>query len=122
MQEIDVALKNIAAKIEKNVPNSKVRSSVLRGTDSAVKLVVSARDAQIKIEVTPVLRGTVFPQQIRAVSDRVQSEFGFAEIALVSFEDLYAGKLVAALDRQHPRDLYGCQSLGLFQAKPSFAL
>ena len=27
-------------------------------------------------------------------------------ISCVSFEDLYAGKFCAALDRQHPRDLY----------------
>ncbi|WP_446685770.1 nucleotidyl transferase AbiEii/AbiGii toxin family protein [Mesorhizobium silamurunense] len=25
---------------------------------------------------------------------------------VVSFPDLYAGKIVAALDRQHPRDLW----------------
>jgi predicted nucleotidyltransferase component of viral defense system len=29
----------------------------------------------------------------------------------VSFEDLYAGKLVAALDRQHPRDLFDVRDL-----------
>jgi predicted nucleotidyltransferase component of viral defense system len=111
LQEIDAALKNIAAKIEKSVPDTKVRPSVLQGTDRAVKLVVSTRDAQIKIEVTPVLRGTVFPQKTRTVSEKVQSEFGFAEIAVVSFEDLYGGKLVAALDRQHPRDLYDVRLL-----------
>lgn len=32
--------------------------------------------------------------------------FGFARMALLSFEDIYAGKICAALDRQHPRDLY----------------
>lgn len=111
LQEIDAALKNIAAKIEKGIPETKVRPSVLQGTDRAVKLVVSTRDAQIKIEVTPVLRGTVFPPKTRAVSEKVQSEFGFAEIVLVSFEDLYGGKLVAALDRQHPRDLYDVRLL-----------
>lgn len=111
LQEIDAALKNIAAKIEKSAPDTKVRASVLQGTGLAVKLVVTTRDAQIKIEVTPVLRGTVFPQQTRAVSEKVQGEFGFAEIAVVSFEDLYGGKLVAALDRQHPRDLYDVRLL-----------
>lgn len=111
LQEIDAALKNIAAKIEKSVADTKVRPSLLQGTDRAVKLVVSTRDAQIKIEVTPVLRGTVFPQKTRAVSEKVQTEFGFAEIAVVSFEDLYGGKLVAALDRQHPRDLYDVRLL-----------
>lgn len=111
LKEIDASLKNIAANIEKGVPDTKVRPSVLRGTDHAVKLVVSTRDAQIKIEVAPVLRGTVFPQQTRAVSEKVQNEFGFAEIALVSFEDLYGGKIVAALDRQHPRDLFDVRLL-----------
>lgn len=111
LQEIDVALKNIAAKIEKSIPDTKVRLSLLQGTERVVKLIVSTRDAQIKIEVTPVLRGTVFPSKTRAVSEKVQSEFGFAEIAVVSFEDLYGGKLVAALDRQHPRDLYDVRLL-----------
>jgi hypothetical protein len=38
-------------------------------------------------------------------------EFGFAEMPLVSFADLYAGKIVAALDRQHPRDLFDVRDL-----------
>lgn len=109
--EIDAALKKISAKIEKTVRDTKVRLSLLQGTERAVKLLVNARDAQIKIEVTPVLRGTVFPQKTRTVSEKVQNEFGFAEIAVVSFEDLYGGKLVAALDRQHPRDLYDVRLL-----------
>lgn len=36
---------------------------------------------------------------------------GFAEIQVVSFADLNAGKLVAALDRQHPRDLFDVRDL-----------
>ena len=32
----------------------------------------------------------------------MEDEFGFAEMAVVSFEDLFAGKICAALDRQHP--------------------
>jgi len=111
LRQIDASLKNIATKIEKSVPDAKVQSSVLQGTDCVVKLVVNTRDAQIKIEVTPVLRGTVFSHQTRAVSEKVQSEFGFAEIAVISFEDLYGGKIVAALDRQHPRDLYDVRLL-----------
>jgi len=43
---------------------------------------------------------------MRTVSARVEEEFGFAEMRLLSFSDLYAGKIVAALDRQHPRDLF----------------
>jgi Nucleotidyl transferase AbiEii toxin, Type IV TA system len=45
------------------------------------------------------------------VSNRVEAEYGFAEMQIVSFADLYAGKIVAALDRQHPRDLYDVRDL-----------
>ena len=44
---------------------------------------------------------------VRAVEDA----FGFAEIPVVSFADLYGGKIVAALDRQHPRDLFDVRDL-----------
>lgn len=70
------------------------------------RLIVSQGQATIKIEVSPVLRGTVFEPELRAVSQAVEKRFGFAEVQLVSFADLYAGKIAAALDRQHPRDLF----------------
>jgi hypothetical protein len=48
---------------------------------------------------------------LKTVRPIVEERFGFAEIEVVSFADLYAGKLVAALDRQHPRDLFDVQHL-----------
>jgi hypothetical protein len=45
------------------------------------------------------------------VTEPVEDEFGFAEIQVLDFNDLYAGKLCAALDRQHPRDLYDVKLL-----------
>jgi hypothetical protein len=68
---------------------------------------VRTRDrTQIKIEVTPVLRGCVYEPKMMAISGTVEAEFGFAETQVLSFEDIYAGKIMAALDRQHPRDLF----------------
>ena len=67
--------------------------------------------AMKRIAVTPVTRGCVYGPERKAVSPRVEAEFGFAETQLVSFADLYAGKLVAALDRQHPRDLFDVRDL-----------
>ncbi len=75
------------------------------------RLTVRADFVQIKIEVTPVLRGTVYQPELRAVSLAVEDAFGFAEIKVVSFADLYAGKIVAALDRQHPRDFFDVRDL-----------
>ncbi len=45
------------------------------------------------------------------VSAAVEDAFGFAEMPVVAFEDLFAGKICAALDRQHPRDLYDVKLL-----------
>jgi hypothetical protein len=45
------------------------------------------------------------------VTDAVEEAFGFAEIQVVAFEDLFGGKLHAALDRQHPRDLFDVKLL-----------
>jgi hypothetical protein len=75
------------------------------------KIFVEVDGVRIKIEVTPVLRGCVYEPKPRSVSAAVEDQFGFAEIQVVSFADLYAGKLVAALDRQHPRDLFDVRDL-----------
>jgi len=66
---------------------------------------------QIKIEVTPVLRGCVYEPVTMLVSEKVEDVFGFAEINVLSFADLYAGKIMAVLDRQHPRDLFDVHQL-----------
>ena len=75
------------------------------------KILVRADGVQIMIEVTPVLRGCVYEPEMRTTSERVQRDFGFAETQVVSWADLYAGKIMAALDRQHPRDLFDVRDL-----------
>lgn len=103
---IDDAMARMAAAIGKEVKNAKV-TPVKRPADEIVtRLVIKTYEAQIKLEVTPVLRGCVYPAETRQVSAEVERQFGFAEMQVVSFSDLYAGKIMAALDRQHPRDLF----------------
>jgi predicted nucleotidyltransferase component of viral defense system len=111
LKAIDEAMRRIAKKIESGVPGARVNASAPKGENGITKLVVRADRAQIKIEVTPVLRGCVYEPTVRQVSSRVEAEFGFAEMPIVSFADLYAGKIVAALDRQHPRDLFDVRDL-----------
>lgn len=77
----------------------------------ALRLIITRNSVQIKIELSPVLRGTVFPPENRIVSECVEEEFGFAEVPVVSLPDLYGGKICAALDRQHPRDLFDVKLL-----------
>lgn len=105
LEEIREALSRISAKISETFPDADVVESFRDKTD-ALRLIISRGGVQIKIELSPVLRGTVFEPEVLPVCEKVENEFGFAEIAVVSRADLYAGKICAALDRQHPRDLF----------------
>jgi len=108
---IDAGMKRVAASIRSGLRGVRVNEVVNRVDGIVTKLTVQRHDAQIKIEVTPVLRGCVFDPEIRSVTSAVEDAFGFAEMQIVSFADLYAGKIVAALDRQHPRDLFDVRDL-----------
>jgi predicted nucleotidyltransferase component of viral defense system len=108
---IDAAMKRMAAALRAGLRGARVMEVVNAREQIVTKLTVQRGDAQIKIEVTPVLRGCVFAPETRAVSPAVEEAFGYAEMQVVSFADLYAGKIMAALDRQHPRDLFDIRDL-----------
>lgn len=108
---IDAAMKRIAASIERGILDAGVMPSLLRPEGIVTKLLVRGGGTQIKIEVTPVLRGCVYEPALATVSPTVEEAYGFAEMKMISFADLYAGKIVAALDRQHPRDLFDVRDL-----------
>ena len=71
------------------------------------KLLIENDESQVKIEVNAVFRGAVLPVEIRSLSPKAAELFS-AELKLpmLSADELYGSKLVAALDRQHPRDLF----------------
>jgi predicted nucleotidyltransferase component of viral defense system len=108
---IDVAMKRLGAAIRAGLRDARVNEVVNPAEGIVTKLTVQRPGAQIKIEVTPVLRGCVFAPQTRGVSATVEDAFGYAETQVVSFPDLYGGKIMAALDRQHPRDLFDVRDL-----------
>jgi len=105
LDDITNALLRIAQRIRGAFPDATVIEAFKDKSD-ALRLVVSREGVKVKIELSPVLRGTVFDPEVRSVCKKVEDEFGYAEMAVVSMADLYAGKICAALDRQHPRDLY----------------
>lgn len=106
---IDKAMRRVAERIEKGIRGSRITTSA---TENAVtKLFIRHQGVQITVEVTPVLRGCAYEPELRGVSAAVEERFGFAEMQVLSFADLYAGKIVAALDRQHPRDLFDVRAL-----------
>lgn len=67
---------------------------------------------QIKIEVNLVLRGTLHPCRVMNICPEGQKIFQIAPKARVhSLADLFGSKICAALDRQHPRDLFDIKLL-----------
>jgi predicted nucleotidyltransferase component of viral defense system len=76
------------------------------------KLFVRREKLEVKVEVNFVLRGTVHPVLSRSLSAKAREVLqADLELPLVSLEDMYGGKLVAALDRQHSRDLFDVMEL-----------
>lgn len=106
---IDAAMKRIRTAVLADIPGARVTENVSEG--AILRLLVFADGTQVKIELSPVMRGVVKEPSVIPVTQAVEQAFGYAETPVVSFEDLYAGKLVAALDRQHPRDLFDVRSL-----------
>lgn len=71
------------------------------------KMFVARKGRQIKIEVNHVFRGTVLPTEPRKLVKAASDLFTTAlTVPTLAVAELYGGKLVAALDRQHPRDLF----------------
>lgn len=117
MDDRDMALKNIAealSRIAETIIAAMPGTEIIRSFEhqaDALRLFVSQGDDRIKIEFLPVLRGSVFPEELREVAPAVEEQFGYVEMQLLSIPDLYAGKICAALDRQHPRDLFDVKLL-----------
>jgi predicted nucleotidyltransferase component of viral defense system len=106
LSNISDALGRIKKRLEASIKGINVIPTPLnQGED--VKLNCQLKNAQIKIEVNTTTRGNIFPVRLLQVNENVQDEFGkFAAINVVSHAELFGGKICAALDRQHPRDLF----------------
>jgi predicted nucleotidyltransferase component of viral defense system len=104
---ISVALTNIKSTIEKRLQGSRVEHKV-----ELHKLLVSHNDAIIKIEVSQIVRGTLGAVTEKILCKKAQEKFDtFCSINIVPNGQLYGGKVCAAMDRQHPRDIFDVKHL-----------
>jgi len=107
----DKALEEIAQELQRieaatAAMGYETRTRKIHGGDE-VKLDIFSAEAQVKVEVNVVFRGTVLPIQTRSLSEKTQSLFSKnIQIPVLSPSELYGSKLVAAMDRQHPRDFF----------------
>ena len=104
LRRINEAIRQSVARLKKQGFQTRVPASTDAGE---TKLLVRQGAIEVKVEVNFVMRGTVRPVRMASLTqnarDTLQADL---EIPVVSLEDVYGGKLVAAMDRQHPRDLF----------------
>lgn len=107
LREISAALTGIAGEITRMIPKTKVIPRKAKESDLLSGLFVEGQDAIVKIEPNLVIRGCVYPPERRVISAKAVELFeASVECRILSENELYAGKICAALDRQHPRDLF----------------
>ncbi|WP_299374313.1 nucleotidyl transferase AbiEii/AbiGii toxin family protein, partial [uncultured Kiloniella sp.] len=107
LQSIDEALERIQRYVEATLKGARVRHQ-----NETRKLLISHDGAEVKLEVNTVSRGLLSDPIKRPLCEKTQAEFdAFALTPIVPLGQLYGGKICAAMDRQHPRDLFDIKYL-----------
>lgn len=110
LERIGQALARIKEKVLRTIPQVEVHEVTAEG--AVRRLLVRGAEGMVKVEPNVVVRGTVYAPVERSLSRRVEERFGLAvAVKVLSLADLFGGKICAALDRQHPRDLFDVKLL-----------
>jgi predicted nucleotidyltransferase component of viral defense system len=106
---INAHLVELKQAIEKSVPGIRITHK-----PDVWKLLCAKDGATVKIEVNGIKRGLLGTTEDKELCSKAQSEFAMGcRARVVSFTQLYGGKISAALSRQHPRDLFDCKYMSL---------
>ncbi|TRX54314.1 nucleotidyl transferase AbiEii/AbiGii toxin family protein [Fulvivirga sp. M361] len=107
LDKIAQALEGIRERILSILPKAKVQHQ-----REVSKLQISNQGYQIKVEVNQTNRGILSDPIDYLLCETAQDQFdAFCSIAIVPLSQLYGGKICAALDRQHPRDIFDVKYL-----------
>ncbi|MDI6722622.1 MAG: nucleotidyl transferase AbiEii/AbiGii toxin family protein [Candidatus Aenigmarchaeota archaeon] len=110
LASIHSTLNDISSDIKRLIPDAVVMP---RNSGKIISgLSVRADGCSVKIEPNLILRGTVYEPVVMTVKSHVQKMFELTvDSKVLSLADIYGGKICAALDRQHPRDLFDIKLL-----------
>lgn len=101
---ISTAVGNMASRVSKLGLQVHVPS---RTEGEEAKLFIRRGRIEVKVEINQVLRGTIRPivstRMVPAARAQLKADL---RLPVLATEELYGGKLVAALDRNHPRDWF----------------
>ncbi|GHU88893.1 hypothetical protein FACS1894155_04680 [Bacteroidia bacterium] len=109
LRAINAHLVELKQMIEKTIPGIKITHK-----PDVWKLLCIKDGATVKIEVNGTKRGLIGATEDKELCAKAQSSFNMGcKARIVSFLQLYGGKISAALSRQHPRDLFDCKYMPL---------
>jgi len=119
MSERDKALADISTRlfkigntVKRTSPNLDFHPQRIDQSKHIKGLIINQGSTTVKVTTNLVIRSTVYPTETRQLTERAQELFEMSiQATTVSFADLFGGKICAALDRQHPRDLFDVKFL-----------
>jgi len=80
--------------------------------EGETRLFVRRDRVEVKVEVNVVARGTLYPVRNTQLTPAARATLlADLELPVLDADELYGSKLVAAMDRQHPRDLFDVMQL-----------
>lgn len=104
---INATLQRIMKNIKKVLPEVKISFE-----ENHSKLYIHSKGFVVKVEVNLTARGTLYEPVMMDLCEKAQEEFDvLVRMRVLTHGQIYGSKICAALDRQHPRDLFDVQSI-----------
>lgn len=111
-KNISEAIGRVIKEIRLHYPDSQISPRINHRDGVQYGFNIQLNGVSIKVETNYVFRGAVNLVKERELCPDGQSLFNVAtSVQTLSRNDLYGGKICAALDRQHPRDLFDVKKL-----------
>ena len=110
LTKIRQALNSVKLRLKTIFPHINFENE--KRAEEELKLLCVKDNATVKVEVNQINRGLIAEPCTKILCSRAEEEFDrFCEIKTVSVGQLWGGKLNAALERQHPRDIFDVKNM-----------
>jgi len=110
LNTIRQSLELVKNRLKTTFPN--IRFEDEKRAEEELKLLCTKGGATVKVEVNQINRGLIAETCTKILCPRAEEEFDkFCEMKTVSVGQLWGGKLNAALERQHPRDIFDVNNM-----------
>jgi len=108
--KISKLLQSLSKRLKRTMPGIQIRGNSVDRDE--IKLFCQLNGVEVKIEVNTINRGIMNDIEKHVLCEAAQDYFEmFVELNIVPAPQLFGGKMVAALDRQHPRDLFDTKKI-----------